>query len=59
MRIDVLLQYDVRFLGREGGRQKIGSSSYLDHFMSITCITTIYHLHISLTMHYRLSVYLI
>jgi len=45
--------YDI---GGEGEEEKIGSLSYLDHFMSISCIITIYHLHISSTMHYRMSV---
>ena len=40
----------------EGEKEKIGSLSYLDHFMSISCINTMYHLHISPTMHYRTSV---
>jgi hypothetical protein len=58
MRIDVLFTiYDI--WGERGRGRKIGSLSYLDHFMSISCIITIYHLHISLTMHYRLSVYLV
>jgi hypothetical protein len=39
--------------GVREAREKIGSLSWLDHLF-ISCITTIYHIHISLTVHYSL-----